>query len=53
MDEAEQHLVGLSGLFGFGFVHDAHHFIDAFGQEREALHLVDVVSVLVSFSPPV
>lgn len=53
MDEAEQHFIGLSGFFGFRLVHDAHHFINTFRQKGKALHFVDVVSVLVSFSPPV
>lgn len=53
MDEAEQHFIGLSGFFGFRLVHDAHHFINTLRQKGKALHFVDVVSVLVSFSPPV
>lgn len=53
MDEAEQHFIGLSGFFGFRLVHNAHHFINTFRQKGKALHFVDVVSVLVSFSPPV
>lgn len=52
MDEAQQHFIGLSGFFGFRLVHNAHHFINPFRQKGEALHFVDVVSVLVSFSPP-
>ena len=52
LDEAEQDLVRLSGFFGFGLVHDAHHLINALREEGEALHFVDVVSVLVSLSPP-
>lgn len=52
VDEAEQNFIGFSGFFGFRLVHDPHHFIDALRQKRKALHLVDVVSVLVSFSSP-
>ena len=52
LDEAEQDLVGLSGLLCLGFVDDAHHVIDALGQQREALHLVDVVPILISLPPP-
>lgn len=52
MDEAEQDFVGLSGLFGFGLVYNSNHFINAFWQEGKALHLVDVMTVLVSFTSP-
>lgn len=53
MDEAKQHLIGLSGFFGFRLVHNAHHFINAFRQQGKALHFVDIVPVLISFSSPV
>lgn len=52
LNEAEKNFICFSGLFGFGLVHDAHHLINPFRQQCEALHLVDVMSVLVSLSPP-
>lgn len=52
LNEAEKNFICFSGLFGFGLVHDAHHLINPLRQQCEALHLVDVMSVLVSLSPP-
>lgn len=52
LDEAEQHLVGLSGLLRLRLVDDAHHLINALRQQRVAFHLVHVMPVLITFSPP-
>ena len=52
LDEAEQHFVGLPGLFSFGLVDDAHHLINALREQSITLHLVDVMPVLVTLSSP-
>lgn len=49
LDEAEQHLIGLPGLFGFGLIDDTNHLIDALREQRVPLHLVNVVSILITF----
>lgn len=52
LDEAEQHLIGLSGLFSLGLIDDAHHLIDALRQQSITLHLINVMSVLITLSSP-
>lgn len=52
LDEAEQHLIGLPGLFSLGLIDDAHHLIDALREQSITLHLVNVMSVLITLSPP-
>lgn len=52
LDEAEQHLIGLPGLFSLGLIDDTHHLIDALGQQGIPLHLVNVMSVLITLSSP-
>lgn len=52
LDETEQHLIGLSGLFSFGLIDDAHHLINALREQSIALHLVDVMPVLITLSSP-
>lgn len=52
LNEAEKDFICFSGLFGLGLVHNSYHLINPLRQQCEALHLVDVMSVLISLSPP-